>query len=330
MHASALTNPQFEEVVRAAVLNQWPHSDYDRASVPPPLDHAAELEQITRAIEAEFLAPSLTQQTADEFLDFWLKQTSEFLSALRTYSMARRHVHVAPQPTWQRWDAAFAFAGEAGETALRVSAADLEAASRLVRHFGEVSDDRLKDDRKLVARYNLARGLALGASNSMLFAAYGGADASLEQRSFIPMFIRSGAGHAYGAARDAALLRGVDITFDLAAVSAGWKEPCGAMFEYLAVRAPDRLEAYVNDASISIGLRMRAVEAVAKVAEPTLGRRILLEVLQQSPAPMKEAAVYALQAHLDADALNVLRGLAADASGPAAVREAAADVLAES
>jgi hypothetical protein len=316
------------DAVRDAVLHQG-FAAFERASLPPAVAPQSKLLEITRVIENEFHSPSLDQPTVGALVEFWAERVDKYRSVMRAYSsLLKQNLNTGSFDFRRfRWDSAFAFGGAPAETAIRSACADLEAASHLVKTFGEIQDEQ---DALLAGRYNFARWLAWGVANSVLSAVSSGRDITGDRRGFIPVVARVAAERALKTALEAAQPRGITLEFTEDILKEGWDSPCAAMFEYIAERWPTILiERYINDTSCNVGLRTLAVESLSEALDQRLARETLIRLAKTAPMSMREAAIMGLQAHLDADCVQLLRGIADDQSESPVVREAAEDVLNE-
>ncbi|EYF00653.1 HEAT repeat domain-containing protein [Chondromyces apiculatus] len=111
-------------------------------------------------------------------------------------------------------------------------------------------------------------------------------------------------------------------------VSRRWKEPCEAMFEFLAVQHPASLLRLIEQGKLDAADLTFAAELAGRLKHSEAVRRTLLPLLAHPRAVVREGAIYGLSNHLDEASRERLAELVEKDQSPA-VRAAAADALDE-
>lgn len=105
-----------------------------------------------------------------------------------------------------------------------------------------------------------------------------------------------------------------------------WKQPCEAMFEYLATHHPEQLVVLLRSSRLSSADLTFAAEIAGSIPDSTMVRPALVPLLSHANPVVREGAIYGLANHLDEPTRERLCTLAnEDASR--AVRTAASDAL---
>ena len=102
-----------------------------------------------------------------------------------------------------------------------------------------------------------------------------------------------------------------------------WREPCEAMFEYLAERYPSELLRLVTSAKLRPTDLTFAAEIAGRIRDGQQVRKALLPLLRHTHPVVREGAIYGLAHHLDETVKQSLEDLAQRDSSRA-VREVAA------
>jgi HEAT repeat protein len=112
-------------------------------------------------------------------------------------------------------------------------------------------------------------------------------------------------------------------------IASATAKPSERFFRELARTAPDQLRGHIHNATYSAGLRARATEAAGDMLDGDAARGLLLPLLKASEAIIQEAAVYALERHMNDKVCASLRELIDSDETADGVREAAEEALDE-
>jgi hypothetical protein len=121
--------------------------------------------------------------------------------------------------------------------------------------------------------------------------------------------------------------KGLKISIAPEDVCDAWDQPCQSLFEYFADRQPNVLRTWLQDESLTGGLRALAADAVSRVEDPALARELLLPLIETAPLVVREAAIYGLAPHLDDTTKEGLKRLAAESGTHIIVRDAVEGLL---